>query len=475
MYKIRFKNGIFLLQTILAFSEINLYSQLIVPIDSIVVKISVLVDSNKCIAPWDVTWGVDDQLWFSDGPFIKKVNPSTGIIKTMYNRPSDNGLGLCFYVDSSTKTTYLFAVFDTSEYYKYGNQAKLIRLNYSPQKDSLYNEKLIITYPHNGEHSGGRLAIGVESSLIGSKPTVYLSTADYFSCLNDGPNNLYGKILRIGIDGEIPMYNPRTDYTFSFGHRNPQGLTFTNNGALICSEHGQFYGGNELNQIRPNKYYGYPIIDGNEYYTLFKDTLCESWLRSNYAPPIITQAYPPSGIDFYKNDQIPVFKNCILEGLLGDPYKSGLGINVYEFYYIGQYAFINKKSNYFSNLEMGRIRDICSDNNGKIYLITNDRANAKIRCIERINLTSNYNYKSNSHIATLYPNPAKECIYLISKAKEEVPITAYVYSLEGKLINQFRIQKPKFQIPINNIKPGSYYLLLLESTKIEILKFGISY
>ncbi len=452
----------FLYALLIAVLSLNsLHSQIIVPLDSIKVKISVLVDSSNCIAPWDVTWGVDDQLWFTDGPYIKKVNPSTGMIKTMYSRPTDNGLGLCFYTDSSSGTTYLFAVFDTAEYYKNGNQAHLLRFNYSMQEDSLYNEKLLLTYPHNGEHSGGRLAVGVESSLVGTKPTIYLTTADYYTCINDGPNYLYGKILRIGVDGEIPMYNPRSDYTFSFGHRNPQGLSFTSTGALISSEHGQFYGGNELNQIKPDKYYGYPIVDGNEFFQLLKDTLCETWLRSNYVPPLITQAYPPAGIDYYNNDQIPIFKDCILEGLLGDPYKPGFGINVYQFYYVGLHAFINKKSNYFGNLGMGRIRDICSDKNGKIYLISNDRANARIRCIEKINLTSNSHYKSNSTLAKLFPNPTNDQLYLISDANSETPLMAYCYSLDGTLLSHFNIRDSKFQIPTNNLVAGSYYLKLL--------------
>ena len=44
----------------------------------------------------------------------------------------------------------------------------------------------------------------------------------------------------------------------SIGHRNPQGLAFTNDGKLLETEHG-LEGGDELNLIVDGKNYGWPI------------------------------------------------------------------------------------------------------------------------------------------------------------------------------------------------------------------------
>ena len=87
----------------------------------------------------------------------------------------------------------------------------------------------------------------------------------------DGPGKLaqdlmspIGKILRMKDDGSVPPDNPfvgRADanpYVFSYGHREPSGLTFDAAGELGAVEDGP-RGGDELNHIRPGRNYGWPI------------------------------------------------------------------------------------------------------------------------------------------------------------------------------------------------------------------------
>ncbi|WP_293850452.1 PQQ-dependent sugar dehydrogenase [Steroidobacter sp.] len=73
-----------------------------------------------------------------------------------------------------------------------------------------------------------------------------------------------GKIFRLLDDGGIPRDNPFAARSgalpgiFSLGHRNPQGLAFDSNSAILWStEHGP-RGGDELNRIMPGRNYGWP-------------------------------------------------------------------------------------------------------------------------------------------------------------------------------------------------------------------------
>lgn len=80
-----------------------------------------------------------------------------------------------------------------------------------------------------------------------------------------------GTIVRIAKDGTAPQDNPflgklRTrDEIWSYGHRNPQGMTLDLDGNLWAHEHGA-QGGDEINRIQKGAKYGWPVIAyGKEY------------------------------------------------------------------------------------------------------------------------------------------------------------------------------------------------------------------
>ena len=82
---------------------------------------------------------------------------------------------------------------------------------------------------------------------------------------------------------------------FSVGHRNPQGLTVSDN-IIISTEHGP-YGGDEINNIKFGKNYGYPISSYGELYKFKKDKekfkapkyqLSKSHLENNFEEPIFS-------------------------------------------------------------------------------------------------------------------------------------------------------------------------------------------
>ncbi|MEC5423491.1 PQQ-dependent sugar dehydrogenase [Virgibacillus sp. C22-A2] len=58
--------------------------------------------------------------------------------------------------------------------------------------------------------------------------------------------------------------NPFEDsYVFSYGHRNPQGFAWDDDGNMYSSEHGDS-GHDEINLIEAGENYGWPVIQGDE-------------------------------------------------------------------------------------------------------------------------------------------------------------------------------------------------------------------
>jgi glucose/arabinose dehydrogenase len=107
-------------------------------------------------------------------------------------------------------------------------------------------------------HNGGRIQIGPDGKL-------YATAGDAGNQENaQNLQSLGGKILRMDLDGTIPNDNPFSNsYVYSYGHRNPQGLAWDQNGNLYSSEHGM-QAHDEINLIEPGRNYGWPVIEADE-------------------------------------------------------------------------------------------------------------------------------------------------------------------------------------------------------------------
>ena len=137
---------------------------------------------------------------------------------------------------------------------------------------------MIDNLPAHDDHGGGRLAIGPDGKL-------YLSRGDHGAnflqnyCLTNRAQDLptaaevaardwstyQGKVLRLELDGSIPRDNPTIQgvrsHIYSYGLRNPQGLSFGATGLLYASEHGPSID-DEVDLIQAGKNYGWPHVAG---------------------------------------------------------------------------------------------------------------------------------------------------------------------------------------------------------------------
>lgn len=133
---------------------------------------------------------------------------------------------------------------------------------YELRDNTLTNKQEILgNIPGANIHDGGRIAFGPDKKL-------YITTGDAaVPNLAQDTNSLAGKILRLNDDGSVPEDNPFNNAVYSYGHRNPQGIAWDDQGRLWSTEHGpsgRESGHDELNIIEKGGNYGWPQIRGDE-------------------------------------------------------------------------------------------------------------------------------------------------------------------------------------------------------------------
>jgi glucose/arabinose dehydrogenase len=140
--------------------------------------------------------------------------------------------------------------------------------------------------PGHQLYNGGRIAIGPDGCLYVATGWAHLEESA------QDLNSFAGKILRMKLDGSVPDDNPfPNSYVYSFGHRNPQGLAWNDEGTILySSEHGSS-AHDEINIIEPGKNYGWPEISGSEE-------------KEGMERPIIhsgNDTWAPSGIAYFQD------------------------------------------------------------------------------------------------------------------------------------------------------------------------------
>lgn len=319
--------------------------------------------------PWEILWGFDNYIWCTErGGNVRRINPETGDVHLLLNIPDvlelfNNGLlGMALH-PNFCDTSQVFLVYS----YQHPEVShrilqRLVRYTYDPLRDTLVDPLVLIdSIEASPEHMGSRVLITPDRHIL-------ITTGDADGA-NDpqGVDNLNGKVLRIGIDGAIPPDNPWADQpwpaslVWSRGHRNPQGLTLTPDGKLYASEHGPWTD-DEVNLIRSGADYGWPSVEG--YCDLPQEiAYCQD---HSITEPIIawTPTIAPCGLEYYKHDAIPEWKNSLLLATLKNKRLMNLHLNARGDKVVSVHE-------YFSQ-EFGRLRDVCVAPDGRVFLATSN-------------------------------------------------------------------------------------------------------
>jgi glucose/arabinose dehydrogenase len=131
-----------------------------------------------------------------------------------------------------------------------------------------------------------------------------------------------GKVYRLNADGSIPKDNPFINEPnakkaiYSYGHRNPQGMTLHPKTKDIWThEHGP-KGGDEINIIKAGKNYGWPVISYGVNYS--GTSLTELTEKKGMEQPLHywDPSIAPSGMAFINSDKYGDWNGNLLVGSL---------------------------------------------------------------------------------------------------------------------------------------------------------------
>ena len=251
---------------------------------------------------------------------------------------------------------------------------KVVRYDAEADDPGATAEVVIDDIPANRYHNGGRLSFGPRNYL-------WVTTGDAGEPEKaQDPSTLHGKILRVDADGQPAADNPglADPRVFSFGHRNPQGVTWTPDNVVLETEHGPT-GHDEMNRLVAGANYGWPAAREAEEYRA----------NSGFHRPLLNtggaESWAPTGCVFYTGDAVPTWRNRLVVGTLAGQHVNVVTLTPPD----GQLPPLDGDSERFNadwyddryvatshkllKDELGRVRLVTQGPDGDLYAITSNR------------------------------------------------------------------------------------------------------
>lgn len=293
-------------------------------------------------APWGLAFlpGGDALVTERDSGRLLRVDAS-GDVEEVQTLPA-GGVGEGGLLGVAVSPDYesdglVYAYYSTVE----DNRVVRFRLGEQP-------EPVLTGIPVSSIHNGGRIAFGPDGML-------YVGTGDAGDAANSQDrDSLGGKILRLTPDGDVPEDNPFPDNpTYSYGHRNVQGLAWDAGGQLYASEFGQNRY-DEVNRIEPGGNYGWPEVEGEGG-------------EPEYVDPIstfTTDEASPSGVTILVDGAIPRWE--------GDLFMAALrGERLWRLE-LGADGEVTGREQLLRG-EYGRLRHVAQAPDGSLWVLTSNR------------------------------------------------------------------------------------------------------
>lgn len=222
--------------------------------------INTTVVAEDLDVPWSIEFTPEGNMLVTErtGELLK-VNQENSTyteiqeVEGVEHRGEGGLLGMALHPDfSQNRFIYLYMTTETDQGIL---ENRVVR--YQLENNTLSNSEVIIDgLPGAPYHDGGRIAFGPDGKF-------YITAGDATNPEWAQDTDRYaGKILRVNPDGSIPEGNPFSNAVYSYGHRNPQGLTWIGD-QLWATEHGST-GRDEINRIELGENYGWPEIEGDE-------------------------------------------------------------------------------------------------------------------------------------------------------------------------------------------------------------------
>lgn len=286
----------------------------------------------------------------------------------VYNRGQGGFLDVALHPDFE-KNGWIYFTYSSSEGEGEGGNTALIRgkleNNQIVNKETLYKA---VPNTTKGQHFGSRIEFDQAGML-------YFSIGDRGN-RDQNPQDISrdgGKVYRLNPDGSVPSDNPfvgqagAKEATFSYGHRNPQGMIFNSEtGEIWVHEHGP-KGGDEINVVKRGANYGWPLVTFGENYD--GTSITDQTSGPEYEDPIYywLPSIAPSGFVFVTSDKYPELKGGLLVGSL-------------KFQYVEHLSLDGKKVTAREKLlkGIGRVRDIVQAPDGFIYISVEGKGVVKL-------------------------------------------------------------------------------------------------
>jgi glucose/arabinose dehydrogenase len=312
-------------------------------VDVIPNQADIEVIAQNLSIPWNIVFLPDGDIMITErAGTLKRIgrNPQSHDIEGVHHIGEGGLLGITLHPDyEQNNFVYLYYT-----YLENNNTVNRVdRFTYQDENILTNRQEIISNIPGANFHNAGKLVFGPDGYL-------YITTGDaQDTSLSQQLDSLAGKILRVDENGSIPADNPFGTSVYSYGHRNPQGLSWDAQDRLWATEHGPS-GNDEINLIERGNNYGWPTIQGDQSAQGMQMPTLTSGRNDTWAP---------AGIAVLGND-------IYFAGLRGQAiYKTQIREEG-----LGNSPTLTSPKVYFTG-QFGRIREL-KVHDGQIYITTSN-------------------------------------------------------------------------------------------------------